>query len=79
MRPFPGLKVNTVRTCTAAGHRDQKPSLERWPFTTGWCPAQLDITVMMMMVVGRYSEIKDYTFGQEPRGGPTTGVFSEEY
>merc|ERR1719278_1814062 len=25
----------------------------------------------------RYSEIKDYTFGQEPRGGPTTGHFSQ--
>jgi len=24
-----------------------------------------------------YSEIKDYTFGQEPRGGPTTGHFSQ--
>ena len=26
----------------------------------------------------RYSEIKDYTFGQEPTGGPTTGLFSEK-
>ena len=28
----------------------------------------------LYICIWRYSEIKDYTFGQEPRGGPTTGV-----
>ena len=74
-----------ARTCTAVGLLDQKPFPERSPLIIGeqcmtgtLVPDCIKSTIasmmkMMSMVNSRYSEIKDYTFGEEPRGGPATG------